>query len=158
MISDFEAGLLPLENGATLRAYLSEKLNCNPMRISKKFAGDKCLGKVRQMVMPAARGGAGLGRDWGGGGAGVGWGRRRLCDSHPPTRRHTHEWVEPLPRARARARAPAGLPPPPPQRHSLPDAIPPARKRRGPEPPPHTALAPHPPNPSIQTADPTARR
>lgn len=47
LIRDFEAGLLPLENGATLRAYLSKKLNCDPMRISKKFAGAKCLGKVR---------------------------------------------------------------------------------------------------------------
>jgi hypothetical protein len=46
LIHDFEAGILPLENGATLRAYLSKKLNCDPMRISKKFAGDKCLGKV----------------------------------------------------------------------------------------------------------------
>lgn len=46
LIRDFEAGLLPLENGATLRAYLSRKLNCDPMRISKKFAGTKCLGKV----------------------------------------------------------------------------------------------------------------
>jgi len=45
LIRDFEAGLLPLENGATLRAYLSKKLNCDPMRISKKFAGQKCLGK-----------------------------------------------------------------------------------------------------------------
>ena len=47
LIRDFEAGLLPLENGTTLRAYLSKKLNCDPMRISKKFAGNKCLGKVR---------------------------------------------------------------------------------------------------------------
>ena len=46
LIRDFEAGLLPLENGATLRAFLSKKLNCDPMRISKKFAGSKCLGKV----------------------------------------------------------------------------------------------------------------
>lgn len=45
LISDFEAGLLPLENGATLRAFLSMKLNCDPMRISKKFAGARCLGK-----------------------------------------------------------------------------------------------------------------
>jgi len=45
LVRDFEAGLLPLENGATLRAYLSRKLNCDPMRISKKFAGNKCLGK-----------------------------------------------------------------------------------------------------------------
>ena len=47
LIRNFEAGLLPLENGATLRAYLSKKLNCDPMRISKKFAGARCLGKVR---------------------------------------------------------------------------------------------------------------
>jgi hypothetical protein len=46
LISDFENGLLPLQNGATLRAYLSTKLNCDPMRISKKFAGVHCLGKV----------------------------------------------------------------------------------------------------------------
>ena len=47
LIDDFEAGLLPLENGATLRVYLSEKLNCDPMRISKKFTGNKCVGKVK---------------------------------------------------------------------------------------------------------------
>lgn len=45
LIQHFEAGLLPLENGATLRAFLSKKLNCDPMRISKKFAGARCLGK-----------------------------------------------------------------------------------------------------------------
>lgn len=45
LIRDFEAGALPLENGATLRAFLSKKLNCDPMRISKKFAGARCLGK-----------------------------------------------------------------------------------------------------------------
>jgi len=49
LVRDFEAGLLPLENGATLRAYLSRKLNCDPMRISKKFAGNKCLGKVTHL-------------------------------------------------------------------------------------------------------------
>ena len=31
LIQDFEAGLLPLENGATLRAFLSKKLNCDPV-------------------------------------------------------------------------------------------------------------------------------
>lgn len=45
LIRDFDAGLLALENGATLRAFLSKKLNCSAMRISKKFAGEKCLGK-----------------------------------------------------------------------------------------------------------------
>ena len=46
LIRDFDAGLLPLENGATLRVYLAEKLNCDPMRISKKFTGINCIGKV----------------------------------------------------------------------------------------------------------------
>lgn len=29
----------------TLRGYLAEKLNCDPMRITKKYAGAACLGK-----------------------------------------------------------------------------------------------------------------
>lgn len=45
LIRNFENGLLQLDNGSTLRAFLSKKLNCSAMRISKKFAGDKCLGK-----------------------------------------------------------------------------------------------------------------
>ena len=46
LISQFEAGtLIDCEEGWTLRAYLSKRLNCQPMRISKKFAG-KCIGKV----------------------------------------------------------------------------------------------------------------
>eukprot|EP01031_Cornospumella_fuschlensis_P040104 gene40104-48871_t len=45
LIRDFEAGLLiDCEDGCTLRSYLARKLNCQPMRISKKFAG-KCIGK-----------------------------------------------------------------------------------------------------------------
>ena len=43
VIQEFEAGLLPLTNGTTLRTYLSKLLNCDPMRISKKFVGS-CLG------------------------------------------------------------------------------------------------------------------
>lgn len=31
IISDFNKGLLPLPAGTTLRGYLSEKLNCDPM-------------------------------------------------------------------------------------------------------------------------------
>lgn len=46
LIQDFELGLLlDCENGCTLRSYLARKLNCAPMRISKKFAG-QCIGKV----------------------------------------------------------------------------------------------------------------
>jgi hypothetical protein len=33
------------ERGITLRAYLAEKLQCDPMRITKKYTGASCLGK-----------------------------------------------------------------------------------------------------------------
>jgi len=42
----FNKGLLPIPSGTTLRSYLSDKLNCDPMRITKKFAGASCIGKV----------------------------------------------------------------------------------------------------------------
>ncbi len=46
LISEFTNGTLnDCEDGCTLRAYLAKKLNCAPMRISKKFAG-LCIGKV----------------------------------------------------------------------------------------------------------------
>jgi len=46
LIVEFEAGsLVDCEDGCTLRSYLAKKLNCAPMRISKKFAG-QCIGKV----------------------------------------------------------------------------------------------------------------
>jgi len=48
VIEVFNAGLLKLgdhERGITLRAYLAEKLNCDPMRITKKYTGASCLGK-----------------------------------------------------------------------------------------------------------------
>lgn len=45
IIEAFEKGALQgCENGCTLRAYLSRKLHCQPMRISKKYAG-KSIGK-----------------------------------------------------------------------------------------------------------------
>jgi len=47
LVVDFENGTLQdCESGTTLRSYLARKLNCAPMRISKKFAG-RCIGKVR---------------------------------------------------------------------------------------------------------------
>ena len=46
LIRDFKAGILPLRDGSSLRAYLAEKLNCEPMRITKKFARTDCIGKV----------------------------------------------------------------------------------------------------------------
>jgi hypothetical protein len=36
---------LPLEAGATLRCFLSDSLHCDPMRITKKFAGAHSIGK-----------------------------------------------------------------------------------------------------------------
>ena len=46
LISEFKMGLLPLTDGTTLRTFLSKLLNCDPMRISKKFVGGNCIGKV----------------------------------------------------------------------------------------------------------------
>ena len=37
--------MLACPAGTTLRSYLSEKLHCDPMRITKKFAGDASIGK-----------------------------------------------------------------------------------------------------------------
>lgn len=46
LVELFEKGhATECENGLTLRAYLSQKLHCAPMRISKKFAG-KGIGKM----------------------------------------------------------------------------------------------------------------
>lgn len=46
LISAFDKGELnDCAEGTTLRVYLAKKLNCVPMRISKKFAG-KHIGKV----------------------------------------------------------------------------------------------------------------
>lgn len=48
LIYEFKLGLLPLNDGTTLRTFLSKLLNCDPMRISKKFVGQNCIGKVCQ--------------------------------------------------------------------------------------------------------------
>lgn len=45
LINEFKSGLLPLTDGTTLRNFLSKLLNCDPMRISKKFVGNNCIGK-----------------------------------------------------------------------------------------------------------------
>ena len=45
LITEFKGGLLPLQDGTTLRTFLSKLLNCDPMRISKKFVGGNCIGK-----------------------------------------------------------------------------------------------------------------
>lgn len=52
LIVKFELGtLIDCPEGSTLRSYLSKKLNCAPMRISKKFAG-QCIGKVIIFYIP----------------------------------------------------------------------------------------------------------
>lgn len=45
LIREFKDGLLPLSDGTTLRTFLATLLNCDPMRISKKFVGANCIGK-----------------------------------------------------------------------------------------------------------------
>ena len=57
LINEFKSGLLPLTDGTTLRAFLSKLLNCDPMRISKKFVGNNCIGKqvFRRKVADVSR-------------------------------------------------------------------------------------------------------
>jgi hypothetical protein len=46
LICQFERGaLIDCEEGKTLRSFLAEKLNCIPMRVSKKYGGT-CIGKL----------------------------------------------------------------------------------------------------------------
>lgn len=51
LISLFNQGKLPIPPGTTLRNLLSEKLKCDPMRITKKFAGTSAIGK--QIYQPS---------------------------------------------------------------------------------------------------------
>lgn len=51
LIQEFKSGLLPLTDGTTLRTFLSKLLNCDPMRISKKFVGSNCIGKQVRCVV-----------------------------------------------------------------------------------------------------------
>lgn len=45
VINDFHSGYLDAPIGTTLRSYLSGKLECDPMRITKKFTKDDSIGK-----------------------------------------------------------------------------------------------------------------
>ena len=51
-IADFQAGVLRAPPGTMLRKYLSEKLNCDPMRISKKFEGELAVGIHSFQALP----------------------------------------------------------------------------------------------------------
>jgi len=53
VIQDFNSGFLNAPAGYTLRSYLSDKLQCDPMRITKKFTGESCIGK--RVFHPAVR-------------------------------------------------------------------------------------------------------
>ena len=55
VIRAFNSGYLDAAPGTTLRTYLSEKLQCDPMRITKKFTGDASIGK--RVFHPAVTGG-----------------------------------------------------------------------------------------------------
>ena len=46
LIQGFVDGMLPLKKGTALRTFLASRLNCHPMRISKKFAKQAKLGKA----------------------------------------------------------------------------------------------------------------
>jgi hypothetical protein len=45
VVREFNSGYLDAAAGTTLRIYLSEKLQCDPMRITKKFTGNESIGK-----------------------------------------------------------------------------------------------------------------
>lgn len=54
LVKDFEKGFLDdCEEGITLRCYLARRLNCAPMRISKKFSG-RCIGKLSYVKCEAS--------------------------------------------------------------------------------------------------------
>lgn len=54
LISPFHHNICNFSNThSTLRAYLSDKLHCDPMRITKKFTGSSCIGK--RVFHPAVR-------------------------------------------------------------------------------------------------------
>lgn len=46
LIEDFKLGIMSISEGTNLRIFLSQILNCDPMRISKKFIRDNKIGKV----------------------------------------------------------------------------------------------------------------
>ncbi len=53
IIECFDAGIINIKEGTTLRSCLSLYLSCDGMRISKKFSGKSCLGK--RVFTPSAK-------------------------------------------------------------------------------------------------------
>eukprot|EP01031_Cornospumella_fuschlensis_P023553 gene23553-28563_t len=52
VIMDFDNGTLNVAEGVTLRSYLSRVLNCDPMRITKKYTGSSSIGKRTFTPLP----------------------------------------------------------------------------------------------------------
>lgn len=61
VVREFNSGFLDAQAGTTLRIYLSEKLQCDPMRITKKFTGNDSIGK--RVFQPCGRIGDGLSKE-----------------------------------------------------------------------------------------------
>eukprot|EP01031_Cornospumella_fuschlensis_P024260 gene24260-29333_t len=53
VIMDFDNGTLNVAEGVTLRSYLSRVLNCDPMRITKKYTGSSSIGKRTFTPLPS---------------------------------------------------------------------------------------------------------
>ena len=45
LMVEFQSGKIPVQEGMTLRNFLAKLLQCDPMRISKKYVGANCIGK-----------------------------------------------------------------------------------------------------------------
>ena len=52
LVLDFNVGIHPLPTGMRLRTFLSTMLNCDPMRLSKKFVGNASIGKKQYRRSP----------------------------------------------------------------------------------------------------------
>lgn len=54
LIEEFKLGTLPLAEGTTLRYFLSEMINCNPKRVSKKYENTNYNGKQKYEPLSSA--------------------------------------------------------------------------------------------------------
>ena len=61
VINDFHSGYLDAPIGTTLRVFLSSKLECDPMRVTKKFTKEDSIGK--KVFRPAAQNNAKIAKD-----------------------------------------------------------------------------------------------
>ena len=54
LIRDFRAGISPLSKGKLLREHLAEELNCETMRITKKFSGGRGIANLGKITFQSA--------------------------------------------------------------------------------------------------------